>query len=119
MNTEIKMQDPDEPMPDGTLLKSTSRQRLRKEAKQNQKKLKSEMKTLARPLKVGEFVQYSRQQEGMFTFIHEFLKELHPEEYAAFVKKVQDQENAKNQPSEEQIKQAEFEESSESANEGV
>lgn len=113
------MQDPNEPMPDGALLKSTSRQRLRKEAKKNQKKLKSEMKTLSRPLKVGEFVQYTRQQEGMFSFIHEFLKELHPEEYAAFVKKVQDQENAKKQPTEEQIKQAELEESSEAVNEGV
>jgi len=120
LNKEIEVveQDPAKPMPDGTMLSDTSRQRLRKDAKANQKKMKSEMKTLNRPLKVGEFVRYSRQQEGMFSFLHEFLKETHPEEYAAFLKKVQDEEAERKQPSEGQINQAEIEEAAETTVKG-
>jgi len=100
-------------LPSEALLKQTSRQRLRKEAKVNRKKMSAEMKTLSRPLKVGEFVQYTRQQEGVIGFLHKFLQETHPDEYKSFIEKVQKEEEDRKNPTVEDIEQAELEETAE------
>jgi len=114
MPSQINLQD-DKPkefkLPSESLLKQTSRQRLRKEAKANRKKMSAEMKTLSRPLKVGEFVQYTRQQEGVIGFLHKFLQETHPEEYKAFLDKIRKEEEERKNPTVEEIEHAELEES--------
>jgi len=115
VNTEPKPVE----LPSESDLKQTSRQRLRKEAKVNRKKMNSEMKTLARPLKVGEFIQYTRQQEGVFGFIHKFLQEMHPDEYKSFIERIQKEEAQRKNPASEEIEHAELEESLETAGEAV
>jgi len=74
--------------------------------------MSEQMKTLKRPLKVGEFLHYNQQTEGALGFIHKFLKEMHGDAYDEFVKREKEEQESKDATPEE-IHQAEVEEAEE------